>query len=1084
MGKDSPRYTYDLFSQLHNPVGAHPELDWPNPERFPINLDTAKVEDTVLPDLYAGRDVLIITGFASLDRIIDFLSECSDEAQIRIVLGTEPFASRQDRFQLAGHQFTKEIETYWLKRGISLLLSGKLVRCIERLEKHQALVRYVTARGHPLHAKIYCTESAATVGSSNFTRPGMDRQLEANARFTAKQDSARYRELHSIAENFWRMGRDYNDELIKLLNQLLQFVTWQEALARACAELLEGDWAQAYLKGEYLPHEGELWPSQRQGIAQALYILTNQGSVLVADATGSGKTRMGVHLIGAVSDHILRSGRMRRGQALMVCPPAVSAIWETESVHAGVALDIRSHGTLSHTRAHRHDITLEQLRRAQILSVDEGHNFLNLKSARTKNLLRHMADHVMLFTATPLNRSVLDLLRIADLLGADNLADSTLDMFKTLLKKKTIDRSLAEEEIVTLRKELQRFTVRRTKQMLNKLIDREPDKYVDKNGRRCRFPKHKPKTYRLGEPSKDRQSAAQISQLADDLYGVTHFRKPIEMPDVLKRQGVSEENYLKGRLASAKKIARYIIMSSLRSSRAALAEHIVGTKQAKLDFNLQDFHKHTETGNTLSTLKKIGGKVPVNKLSIPLPDWLTDPEIHKQACKHDLSIYQSIHELLIQISDKREREKASLLLKILKNEDLLLAFDNRPITLHEIARHIYKINSDAHLIIATGDSGSQRDDILSTFALDSEASQVIGLCSDSLSEGVNLQKASALVHLDMPSVVRIAEQRVGRVDRLDSPHSSIEAWWPEDAPEFALSADDKFVERYETVETLLGSNMPLPESLQKIERKPIDTKNLIEEYEQKAEKGQWDGIHDAFAPVRNLVESVDALVDEHTYENYRKVVARVISRVGLVRSESPWAFFCMRGGSFGVPRWILLPSTMGKAITELGLVCEALRERLTPETENMRMTEKAEKYLMLFLKRLTQVERILLPRKKQRALEEMEHILKVFLKHAVMRADQNKVDGYKIIIDALSQPSPEHQPDWDELASTWLDLIRPTWYTKLAQPRARPLLLKDIRKELLQDEESFGAKIFSAFQSFPELPPPDERISVCIIGVG
>ena len=192
----------------------------------------------------------------------------------------------------------------------------------------------------------------------------------------------------------------------------------------------------------------------------------------------------------------------------------------------------------------------------------------------------------------------------------------------------------------------------------------------------------------------------------------------------------------------------------------------------------------------------------------------------------------------------------------------------------------------------------------------------------------------------------------------------------------------------------------------------------------------------------------------------------------------------MRGGSFGVPRWILLPNTMGKAITELGLVCEALRERLTPETENMKMTEKAENYLMLFLKRLTQVERTLLPRKKQRALEEMEYILKVFLKHAVARADQNSVDGYKIIIDALSQPNPEHQPDWDELASTWLDLIRPTWYTKLAQPRARPLLLKDIRKELLLDEESFSNKIFSAFQSFPELPPPDERISVCIIGVG
>jgi hypothetical protein len=79
--------------------------------------------------------------------------------------------------------------------------------------------------------------------------------------------------------------------------------------------------------------------------------------------------------------------------------------------------------------------------------------------------------------------------------------------------------------------------------------------------------------------------------------------------------------------------------------------------------------------------------------------------------------------------------------------------------------------------------------------------------------GVNLQEASAVVHLDMPSVVRIAEQRVGRVDRMDSPHASIQVWWPQDAKEFALRSDERFLERYATVESLLGSNMPLPEAL-------------------------------------------------------------------------------------------------------------------------------------------------------------------------------------------------------------------------------------------------------------------------------
>ncbi|AHZ76229.1 helicase [Pseudomonas putida] len=41
------------------------------------------------------------------------------------------------------------------------------------------------------------------------------------------------------------MGKNAEDAFIDLLEQLLKFVTWQEALARACGELLESDWAKS-----------------------------------------------------------------------------------------------------------------------------------------------------------------------------------------------------------------------------------------------------------------------------------------------------------------------------------------------------------------------------------------------------------------------------------------------------------------------------------------------------------------------------------------------------------------------------------------------------------------------------------------------------------------------------------------------------------------------------------------------------------------------------------------------------------------------------------------------------------------------
>ena len=157
---------------------------------------------------------------------------------------------------------------------------------------------------------------------------------------------------------------------------------------------------------------------------------------------------------------------------------------------------------------------MDTLRRAQILCVDEGHNFLNLGSSRTQNILRHMADHVLLFTATPINRSVKDLLRIVDLLGADNLEPATQKMFKRLLGARHIRRGFSEEEVEVLRKEIQRFTVRRTKDILNGLIAREPEQYRDKYGNLCRFPRHHPHIYTLNESQSDRDIARQIRELA------------------------------------------------------------------------------------------------------------------------------------------------------------------------------------------------------------------------------------------------------------------------------------------------------------------------------------------------------------------------------------------------------------------------------------------------------------------------------------------------------------------------------------------------------------------------------------------
>lgn len=1073
--------TLDLFAAAQaRDAQTHLPNALSDQRRFPTNLGAQKVALPVEDDLLASREPLIITGFAALDRLIQFCGEAG-QPDLRVLLGHEPYAVEGRSYRLDGADFPKEVETFWLQHNISLLHSAALLHTIKLLESGRVRARYVHG-GVRLHAKVFIGDDAATLGSSNFTDPGMDRQHEANARFERGKEPRRYAELKQLAENYWAIGRDYNAELIALLKKLLRFVTWPEALARACAEMLEGEWAEAYLRGNYLSDADTLWPSQRQGIAQALTVLSQHDSVLIADATGAGKTRMGAYLIGAIRDHILRRGRMRNsGNTVMVCPPSVLENWNAEKIMAGVPMEVYSHGGLSHKKSSGHEIKAEALRRAQVLCVDEGHNFLNLGTTRTQMLLRNMADHVVMLTATPINRSVTDLLRIADVLGADNLEPSTLAAFEKMLGVRRLSRTLSEQEAGLLRGEIRKFTVRRTKVMLNRLIEREPERYTDKNGQRCRFPRHKPRVYTLDEPAADRELAARIRMLAEKLHGVSHFEHPLELPLVLKQQGVSPEQFLKGRLQGAKKLVQYLIRSALRSSRAALVEHVEGTAAAIKAFDIQGFRKSKGGGDMLSRLEGLAGKPPRNKLGIDLPDWLSDPAAHKRACEQDALLYRRIAELCRQMSAQREIRKAAQLLSLRQHHAMILAFDSRPITLAVIRDQLQRIGK-AKIMMGWGEDEAARRTLIRSFAPDSEESDVIGLCSDALAEGVNLQSASALLHLDMPTVVRVAEQRAGRVDRLDTVHPEIEVWWPQDAEEFQLTSDEKFVQRYETVESLLGANMPLPAHM-KSRAQSVSVEQMIEEYEASAAQ-PWDGLEDAFSPVRGLVEGDQALVSEATYQAYRKVTERVLSHVSLVQAHSPWAFFCLTAGAFDAPRWLLMPSYNGEVTRDLLEVVLQLRERLTPDTQNLNGVEAGAAVLERFLKQLVKVERKLLSQKKQRALDELDYCLTRLLKQGDFEHAQTALQTLLELKSLLRNPQPDKQPDWDALATRWLDLIRPVWFEKLgATRRRRPLLLKDLRADLLGKPDWLQQQLLEHFQRMRLLPSLDTRIRACIVGV-
>lgn len=1067
--------------------------DWPEQERFPLNLKDSPAEKIILKDLAGSFSPLLVTGFTSLDYIIDFVADLPQEkpASIRLLIGSEPSPARRSEYSLQKKSLPQEVIDYWLNAGVSLRLCYKIVLVVEMLESGRLESRYVPDTNRKLHSKIYLADEAATLGSSNFSYTGLRRQLEANARFHHQKEPKRYRETEQIANNFWTLGEDYNSELIDLLRKLLQVVSWQEALGRACGELLEGDWAQKYIKTHFASHGRELWPSQKVGIAQAMWMVENVGSVLVADATGAGKTRMGAHLLRAVMDRIWSTGRMRKDMTALVCPPGqVSTAWQHEATECGLPLSPLSHGILSRKGSEKYEGMLKVIRRAQSLAIDEAHNFLNQKSSRTRSLLGNMADVVVMFTATPINKGVRDLLMIVDLLGADNLEDSALALFDRLGKRMGNQRSgfiTTREERMEMQKEVQRFTLRRTKTMLNAMVDRNPEAYRDDYGKKCRYPEHISRIYTTDETAADQKIVHQIRELAGGIRGLANLRSGLDMPEGLRGM-VDEDAYVRGRLQGAKGLALYHLMSRLRSSRAALIEHLLGTETATKQFGIDEPIKNEETGNVLTRLSESAGHIQPSSLVDKLPDWLTDPEEHKRVVQSEVKIYATILNLVEQMSDKRERSKAKRLANLLDKHSLLIAFDSCLITLEVIKKLVADECRDCELIVATGSKESGKRKVNRLFQLGSEEKGIIALCSDAMSEGLNLQQASAVMLLDMPSVIRIAEQRVGRVDRMNSPHKKIEVWWPKDSESFSLKADQKFYQRYTEVKEILGSNLSLPEGLIPEEVQPSGpstAEEMIQQIKEMERKGQaWDGLRDAFEPVRELVDTETGLVPPAVYDDVRNSKARVVSTVSLVRSETPWAFMAISGAEHGAPKWILLDSLSAAPATHLEDVTRKLRHLLSADIEERSMDKKASDLIERFLNRVLETEALLLPRKKQRALEEMQLMLRNYLKQAESERDVERKELMEAALSLLDIPANEEErPDLDAVAEAWLDLIREVWYDKLtSRRRVKPLRLRDVRSDLKKRPLS-SERMKDAFSRIPSAQPIHTRVVSAIVGV-
>jgi len=180
----------------------------------------------------------------------------------------------------------------------------------------------------------------------------------------------------------------------------------------------------------------------------------------------------------------------------------------------------------------------------------------------------------------------------------------------------------------------------------------------------------------------------------------------------------------------------------------------------------------------------------------------------------------------------------------------------------------------------------------------------------------------------------------------------------------------------------------------------------------------------------------------------------------------------------------LIERVQQRPYTQLKEIVEKLREKLSPAPVNLSFDDGAANELDYMLTRLAHVERELLPRRKQRALEEMEAVLRNYSDSALREHHQETYDRLEQILAVFEKKYRGQGVDWDALAEKWLDLVRPAWYARLLErKRLRPLVLREIRSDLMGDRKLDLGNVFAAFESIEALPPIEERVVSCIIGV-
>lgn len=300
------------------------------------------------------------------------------------------------------------------------------------------------AKAYITHSKLKVVGSAALVGSSNFTRPGLTQNVELNVKFQGPEVA----DLQEWYEQHWREAMPVSEDILAVLQHNARTFTPFEVYAKALHALTahvdptDKTWEES---------DSVIYPMlatyQQEGFHALIEMSRRWNGGFLTDGVGLGKTFVGLMLTEYYAV------RHRKNVLIMATKTGQDAVWNPELEEKLPELFGQFSNVL--VRAHT-DLTTQQgaaeiehlAKRADVIIIDEAHNFRNHGKTPTEEnpwgsrwwRMQEICKGktVFLLTATPINNSLFDLVHQAELFTGVEADDYFASIGINSLRKYTV----------------------------------------------------------------------------------------------------------------------------------------------------------------------------------------------------------------------------------------------------------------------------------------------------------------------------------------------------------------------------------------------------------------------------------------------------------------------------------------------------------------------------------------------------------------------------------------------------------------------------------------------------------------------